>query len=495
MQRTVIRVHPGMTIGPVDPRIFGGFLEHMGRAVYGGIFEPDSPLADAFGCRTDVLSHLEQLDMSVMRYPGGNFVSGYHWRDGVGPVEQRPTVRELAWNSLEPNTFGTDEFLSLCERMAWTPMMAVNLGTGTPEEAREWVEYCNAPIGTTSSDLRASHGRTDPYRVGLWCLGNEMDGPWQLGHVPAEEYAARAKAAAQLMREVDPAISTVVCGSSTPDLASYLEWDRVVLEQLGEDADFLSVHRYVNNLGGDTPEFLASGRQIDRQIEEADAVCRFVQGRTRSRKRPYLCFDEWNVWYKDFEMDGHGAVAPHLIEEVYNLEDALVVAGFLNSFIRRADVVRIANLAQIVNVIAPLLTRGDDLLVQSIFHPFQMMSARRRGSSLRVVVDGPTYSTRESGEVPFLDVSAIVDDGLLHLFIVNRSTDHPAPLEIDVAAISALTFVDAELLTGPGAKAVNDFGAPPVVSPHAFDDVTSSGAIARTELPPLSFLAASFTMA
>ena len=268
-----------------------------------------------------------------------------------------------------------------------------------------------------------------------------------------------------------------------------------MLEQLGEDADFLSVHRYVNNLAGDTPEFLASGRQIDRQIEEADAVCRFVQGRTRSRKRPYLCFDEWNVWYKDFEMDGHGAVAPHLIEEVYNLEDALVVAGFLNSFIRRADVVRIANLAQIVNVIAPLLTRGDDLLVQSIFHPFQMMSARRRGSSLRVVVDGPTYSTRESGEVPFLDVSAIVDDGLLHLFIVNRSTDHPAPLEIDVAAISALTFVDAELLTGPGAKAVNDFGAPPVVSPHAFDDVTSSGAIARTELPPLSFLAASFTMA
>ena len=294
--------------------------------------------------------------MPVMRYPGGNFVSGYHWRDGVGPVGRRPAVRELAWNSVEPNTFGTDEFLGLCLRMSWAPMLAVNLGTGSPEEARDLVEYCNAPVGTANADLRAAHGHPEPYGVGLWCLGNEMDGPWQLGHVPAEEYATRARLASQLMRGVDPSIETVVCGSSTPDLGSYLEWDRTVLECLGDQADYLSVHRYVNNLADDTPEFLASSHSVDLQIEQAAAVCRFAQGRARSAKRAHVCFDEWNVWYKDFEMDGRGATAPRLIEEVYNLEDSLVVAGFLNSFIRHADIVKIANLAQVVNVIAPLMT-------------------------------------------------------------------------------------------------------------------------------------------
>ena len=380
-----------MTIGSVDPRIFGGFLEHMGRAVYGGIYEPESRHADPHGCRSDVLDHLRQLNMTVMRYPGGNFVSGYHWREGVGPVDHRPTVRELAWNSVEPNRFGTDEFLGLCERMSWTPMLAINLGTGGPEEARDLVEYCNGRTGTSVADLRAENGHPDPYGVRLWCLGNEMDGPWQLGHVSAEAYAARALSAAQLMRAIDPTIETVVCGSSTPDLPSYLEWDRTVLERLGDRADYLSVHRYVNNLADDTPEFLASGHSVDLQIEQADAVCRYAQARSRSTKRPYICFDEWNVWYKDFEIDGHEKFAPHLIEEIYNLEDALVVAGFLNSFIRHADVVKIANLAQVVNVIAPLVTQGDDLLVQSIYHPFQMVSRRRHGVSLRTVIDGPTY--------------------------------------------------------------------------------------------------------
>ena len=283
MKPTTLRLHGAFQIGEVDPRIFGGFLEHMGRAVYGGVYDPESAHADDEGFRRDVLDALRRLDLCVVRYPGGNFVSGYHWEDGVGPREQRPTVRELAWNSLEPNRIGTDEFVSLSRKLGWAPMLAVNLGTGTPEEARNWVEYCNAPAGTRYADMRVAHGSPQPHDVRLWCLGNEMDGPWQLGHVPAEQYALRAHQAAKLMKTVDPTIRLVVCGSCSIELPTYMEWDRVVLEYLGGLADYVSLHRYARNPTGSTQDFLAITRSIDRQIEELDAACRFGQAKP---KRP-----------------------------------------------------------------------------------------------------------------------------------------------------------------------------------------------------------------
>ncbi|MCU0522915.1 MAG: alpha-N-arabinofuranosidase, partial [Anaerolineae bacterium] len=374
MDRTTITLHSAYQIGVVDPRIFGGFLEHIGRAVYEGVYDPESAHADESGYRTDVLDALRRLRMTAMRYPGGNFASGYHWMDGIGPRDQRPTVRELAWQSLESNRFGTDEYVALCRKMDWTPMVTVNLGTGTPEEARNWVEYCNAPAGSKYANMRAANGSPEPYAVRLWCLGNEMDGPWQLGHVPAADYAIRAQQAAKMMKDLDKSLELVACGSCTTGLPSYMAWDRQVMEYIGDLADYISLHRYVGNRADDTADYLAVTASIDRQIEEMDAACRFVQAKQRSKKRAYLCFDEWNVWYKNHEMDGEGKHAPHLVEEIYNLEDALVVAGFLNSFVRHADVVKIANLAQIVNVIAPLQTRGDELLIQPTFFPFEMFA-------------------------------------------------------------------------------------------------------------------------
>ena len=318
MQRTRITLHTDFRIGRVDPRVFGGFLEHMGRAVYEGVYDPNSVHADADGCRTDVLDALARLRMTAMRYPGGNFASGYHWQDGIGPREQRPRVRELAWQSIETNRFGTEEFIRLCRKMDWTPMMTVNLGTGSAEEARDWVEYCNCPAGTRYADLRAASGATEPHGVGLWCLGNEMDGKWQLGHVPADQYAIRAQQAAKMMKDADSSIELVACGTCAVQLPTYMEWDRTVLEHVGDLADYISLHRYAGNPHDDTPDYLAVSAAIDRQIEEMDAVCRYVQARQRSKKRAYLCFDEWNVWYKNREMDGEGKVAPHLIEEAYN---------------------------------------------------------------------------------------------------------------------------------------------------------------------------------
>jgi alpha-L-arabinofuranosidase len=487
--KTTLHLHTRYQVGLVDPRLFGGFLEHLGRAVYDGVFAPGSVHADADGFRQDLLDQLRRLAMTTIRYPGGNFASGYHWQDGIGPRDKRPTLRDLAWQSIEPNRFGTEEFLRLCQKMDWDPMLTVNLGTGMPEEARNWVEYCNCPTGTRYADLRAANGSTQPHGVSLWCLGNEMDGPWQAGHVPADQYAIRAQQAAKLMKDTDKKIELVAGGSCGIGMPTYMEWDRQVLDYLGDLADYISLHRYVGNPDNDTLDYLAVTNSIDRQIEEMDAVCRFVQAKRRSKKRAYLAFDEWNVWYKNMQTDGEGRFAPHLLEELYNLEDALVVAGFLHSFIRHAGVVKIANLAQIVNVIAPILTQDNDLLIQSIFYPFEMVSKRRTGISLQCSVDGPAYESATNGRVHYLDASAILDQDRLHIFLTNRSLDETAQAGILLADRSIVACESAELLTGPGPKATNTFENNDLVVARPFEAVRIVTGQAECSLPPLSFVA------
>lgn len=498
MHVTTIHLHTAFRIAPVDPRVFGGFLEHMGRAVYEGVYDPTSTHADADGFRMDVLDALRRLRFTVMRYPGGNFVSGYHWEDGIGPRDKRPLRIEKAWDSQEPNQVGTDEFMSLCRKMGWQPMLAVNLGSGTAEEARNWVEYCNGATSTKYGDLRAANGHPEPYGVKLWCLGNEMDGPWQIGHCSAEEYAARAKEAARVMRTVDPSIETVACGSSATQMPTFADWDGRVLQNMDDQADFISLHRYVGNWTGDTRDYLAVTNSMDRQIEDIDAVARAVQAKRKSDKRIYLSFDEWNVWYKTLDVEGNtakGEFPAHLIEEVYNLEDALVVAGFLHSFVRHADCVKVANLAQIVNVIAPLLTRGDDLLLQSIFYPIEMFAKRRRGISLRPAVEGPCYRSEPYGEVDEIDCSAVVDGNQLHVFVTNRHLDDPATVRVAVADRRIARVGEAEILTGPGAKAENSFDDPGVICSAPLGGLTIESHKAHLAMPPLSFAAVTFEIA
>jgi alpha-L-arabinofuranosidase len=496
MKDTTITLHTDFQIGPVDPRIFGGFLEHMGRAVYEGVYQPDSRWADKNGFRTDVLDALSRWNMTAMRYPGGNFASGYHWPDGVGPREQRPTVLELAWQSTEPNQFGTDEFIRLCRLMDWTPMLTVNLGTGTPEEAGRWVEYCNRPAGTKYADLRVANGSAEPHAVKLWCLGNEMDGPWQLGHVPAGEYAIRAQQAAKIMKDVDKSIELVAAGTCTIDLPTYIEWDRQVLEYVRE-ADYISLHRYVGNRAGDTPDYLAVTNSIDQQIEEMDAVCRFVQAKRRSKKRTYLCLDEWNVWYRatgpEYE-NGQGQFAPHLAEETYSFEDALVMAGFLNSFIRHADVLKIANLAQVVNALSPVHTEGDRLLLHTTFYPVEMFSRRREGISLQPSVAGPGYESKSYGEVFYLDSSAILNNDRLHVFMTNRSPDEDMTVRVKVADRPVSGLDNADILTGPGPDAVNSLEQPDLVQTRPFQAVEIDDGLAAVNLPPLSVAAVTFRL-
>jgi alpha-N-arabinofuranosidase len=498
VDQTQITLHHDYEIAPVDPRIFGGFLEHWGRAIYQGVYQPDSAHADQDGFRKDVLGALREMRMTAMRYPGGNFASGYHWLDGVGPRASRPTVRELAWQSIEPNQVGTDEYMKLARKMDWVPMLTVNLGTGTPEEARNWVEYCNCPTGTRYAAMRAANGSPAPYDIKLWCLGNEMDGPWQLGHVPADQYAIRAQQAAKLMKDADPTLELVACGSCNITLPTYIEWDRTVLEYIGEFADYISLHRYVGNWDGNTADFLAVTNSIDQQIEEMDTVCRYVQARRRSQKRHYLCFDEWNVWYRTMNPEhtnGRGQLAAHLTEEEYDLSDALVVAGFLNSFIRHADVVKIANLAQIVNTIAPIQTRGDELLLHTIYYPFVMYANRHDGVALQPVVKGPGYMSHNYGYVNTVDTSAILGEGSLYVFLINRSLSETAPVTIEFTGGRMEGVESAEVVTGPDAQAHNTYEQSGIVCSQPFKAVQVQKGEATMKLPPLSVVAITFKVA
>jgi alpha-N-arabinofuranosidase len=424
-----------LNVGPIDRRIFGGFLEHLGRAVYGGVYDPGNPLSDQRGFRLDVIEVLSQLHMPIVRYPGGNYVSAYDWKHTVGPKSERPRRPDYAWQSIETNQFGIGEFVAWCQAARTAPMLAVNLGTEGAREAGQLVEYCNLPGGTTWSDLRIAHGQREPFGVELWGLGNELDGPWQAGHVTADVYARRAFQASFLMKQMDPRVQTVVAGSSGRGMPSYLEWDRQVLETCWNTIDFISAHRYSENPNHDPDWYLAEGIEIDRILDDYASVIGYVRGRLRSDKRVYLAFDEWNVWYRARGAEhtrGNWREAPPLLEEVYNLEDALVCAQYLTAFLRRADLVKVACLAQIVNVIAPVMTRAEGLWLQTIYHPFALFSEHGHGLSLTPRLSTPTFAAGARGEVPVLDAAATFDpeSGDLSVFLINRSRQEELSVEV-----------------------------------------------------------------
>ena len=485
-------------MAPLDHNLFGSFLEHLGRAIYEGIFDPGSKLSDASGFRKDVMEEVRRMGVPIIRYPGGNSVSGYNWLDGVGPKETRPRVLDKAWNSINTNQFGTNEFMAWCKAVHAEPLMGLNLGTGTPEEAAALVEYCNLDQGTKWSDLRRKHGITEPYRVKHWCLGNEMDGPWQIGHMTATEYGIKAQDAARQMRYVDPSLQLIACGSSGPFMPTYLEWDREVLEQCYEYVDGLSLHRYFTNTpqdtGGDSAKFLAMNLSMERQIDETVAVCDLVRGHKRSPKKLWLSFDEWNVWYRARSGDatnGHHQEAPHLLEEVYNLEDALLVGGLVNSLLRHADRVKVACLAQLINVIAPIMTNANGLFRQTIYYPYNWGLQYARGSVLNLLVESPTYEVSNMGQVPSVDVAGTLNpqDGKVALFILNRELSKPRVVELNWQDKTPGQVLVSTTLTGADLKAFNTFEIPEKVAPQAFAKPATTNNRTRFEVPPRSYTA------
>ena len=495
---TVARIYVNRkrSIATIDPNLFGSFLEHLGRAIYEGIYDLGSKLSDSNGFRKDVMEEVRGLGVPIIRYPGGNFVSGYNWLDGVGPKQERPRVLDKAWNSINTNQFGTDEFMMWCKTVGTQPLMGLNLGTGTPEQAAALVEYCNVEKGTRWSELRRKNGIAEPYKVNHWCLGNEMDGPWQIGHMTATEYGFKAADAARQMRYVDPSLKLVACGSSGPLMPTYLEWDREVLEQCYEYVDALSLHRYVGNTkeetGYDSGKYLALNLTLDRQIAETVAVCDMVGGRKRSPKKLWLSFDEWNVWYRARSGDavnGHEQEAPHLLEEVYNLEDALVVGGIVNTLLRNANRVKLACLAQLINVIAPIMTNENGLFRQTIYYPYSWGLQMARGEVLDLLSECATEEIAGIGTVPYLDAVGTFakEDGTVTLFLLNRDIAKAREIDVVWEDAAPARVQTAQVLTGNDLKAFNSFESPKKVVPVDLGKPATSGGHTKFELPPHSY--------
>jgi alpha-L-arabinofuranosidase len=494
-------------IGETDPRLFGAFVEHLGRCVYGGIFEPGHPEADEKGFRRDVLALVQELAPTIMRYPGGNFVSGYNWEDGVGPVEQRPKRLDLAWMSTEPNTFGTNEFVDWCRAAGIEPMLAVNLGTRGPDAARNLVEYCNHPGGTALSDLRRAHGWQRPHDVRFWCLGNEMDGPWQMEAKTPVEYGRIATEAAKMMKWIDPAIELAACGSSGRTMPTFGTWEDVVLEHCFEHVEYISLHTYLNNYAGDTAAFLASPDLMDAFIEEVVAIADAVAARRRSGKRIMLSFDEWNVWYRtrrgrQQRVQEGWPEAPPILEEIYTMEDALTFGGACIALLNHADRVKTACLAQLVNVIAPIMTEtGGPAWRQTIFFPFAQMSNLGRGRVLRPQIRCPTYAARyydpRGAEdhyyplpaVPYLKLAAVHDAaaGSLTLFALNRHLEDELSLDVDARGFAGLAVGQALELHDADLQAINSKQAPERIKPAPLNSVGVEGSRLRATLAPASW--------
>ncbi|MFB9531909.1 arabinosylfuranosidase ArfA [Nonomuraea roseola] len=485
-----LTLDPAFLIGPVEPRLFGSFVEHMGRCVYTGIFEPGHPLADADGFRTDVLELTRELGVTLVRYPGGNFVSNYRWEDGVGPVEERPARLDLAWRSLEDNSFGLNEFLAWAARAGIEPMMALNLGTRGVAEALELVEYANYPGGTRLSDLRRAHGVDKPHDIRLWCLGNELDGPWQMGHKTAREYGRLAAETARALRRLDPGVSLVACGSSNSGMPTFGQWEAEVLESAYDLVDYISLHAYYDPADGDVDSFLASGADMEHMIRSIAATADHVGAKLRSRRKIKLSFDEWNVWYQSRfggEASLEWAEHPRLIENVYDVTDAVVVGSLLITLLRNADRVGVACQAQLANVIAPIMTEpGGPAWRQSIFHPFALTARHARGQVLRVEPECASVSTDKYGEAPAIWATATLGDaGEITLFVVNR--DRRGPCELRVALPQGLLPAEHLELADDDLSAVNSAADPGRVAPRPGTGLRMDGRDATLTLPPVSW--------
>lgn len=491
MKKATLHIDRHFLTGEADKRIYGSFIEHLGRAVYEGIYQPGSPFADEQGMRSDVIGLINEMNVPVVRYPGGNFVSGYRWEDGIGPKENRPARAELAWHVIESNQFGLDEFVDWTRKAGTEPMMAVNLGTRGPEDAKNILEYCNFKGGTYYSDLRRKNGHEDPHNIKLWCLGNEMDGTWQMGHKTAVEYGRVAAETGRLMKSLDPEVELVACGSSGLGMPTFGSWEDTVLSECYDAVDYISLHTYYGNQNNNTPDFLASNVAMDRFIASVVSICDAVKAKKREKKNIHLSFDEWNVWYHSREQDKllkPWTQAPHQLEDIYNMEDALLVASMMITLLKHADRVKIACLAQLVNVIAPIMTSDTGAWRQPTFYPFKYISNYGRGTVLNTLVDVPVYESVH-GDAPYLDSVCIMNEeqDTLTVFAVNKSLDDSIELSCDLRQFDGYRVKEHLVMTHPDLKAINTEACPDNVVPSSDGNAAVEDGMLKAVLCSKSF--------
>ncbi len=495
MTTTRITVDRSAVVAPIDRRIFGSFVEHLGRCVYDGIYEPGHPTANEDGFRMDVVELVRELGSTTIRYPGGNFVSGFRWEDSVGPREKRPVRRDLAWHALETNQVGVDEFARWLKLTGSELMMAVNLGTRGIEAALDLLEYCNHPSGTALSDQRIANGTPEPHDIRMWCLGNEMDGPWQTGYMTADDYGKIAARTAQAMKAADKDLELVVCGSSGSSMPTFGDWERTVLEHSYEHVDYISCHAYYQERGGDLDSYLASSVDMQYFIETVVATADHVGNKLKSKKKIKLSFDEWNIWYLDEhresdEVNDEWRYAPRQLEDVYSVADAVVLGNLMITLLKNHDRVASASLAQLVNVIAPIMTEpGGDAWRQTTFFPFSVTSRLARGEVLKPRIDAGTYETAVYGTVPLVDAVATTDDEASAVFLVNRSRTESIEVRIDVAELNATRIAEAVTLWDDDVYAKNTLENQNRVGLKQLEGAALEGGVLTVTLPPVSWSA------
>lgn len=472
MKKAQVIIDKEYIVSGIDKRIYGSFIEHLGRAVYEGIYQPGSPFADEQGFRKDTLELVKECNVPIVRYPGGNFVSSYRWEDGVGPKEKRPAQVDLAWQVVESNDFGLNEFADWSMKAGTDIMMAVNLGTRGIQEAKELLEYCNFKGGTQMSELRRSHGYEEPHNVKTWCLGNEMDGPWQIGHKTAGEYARLAHETGKAMKILDPSIELVACGSSNSQMPTFGEWEATVLDECYDMVDYVSMHQYYGNRDNDSADFLACSVDLDQFIKTVISICDYVKGKHHGRKDIHISLDEWNVWYHSEEEDKKlekWIQKPHQLEDIYNFEDALLVGSMLITMLRHADRVKIGCLAQLVNVIAPIMTSDTGAWRQTIFYPYMHAAAFGQGAVLNTIVKSPVYEAKTHGEAPYLDC-VVVDNAEKEevvIFAVNKDLEEDMEVTLDLRQYAGYRICEHIVLHHDDLKAVNTEENPNNVVPGA----------------------------
>lgn len=470
-------------IDEVDDKLFGSFIEHLGRAVYTGIYQPDHPMADEEGFRRDVIELVKELKVPIVRYPGGNFVSNYFWEDGVGPKESRKPRLDLAWTTIEPNLFGLNEFMSWAKKAGTEVMMAVNLGTRGVADACNLLEYCNIDANSYYSSMRKANGYEKPYGIKYWCLGNEMDGPWQVGAKTAKEYGRLAEETAKAMKMIDPSIKLVSCGSSFKDMPTFPEWEAITLEHTYDYVDYISLHQYYGNRGNDTADYLAMSVDMEQFIETVIAASDYVKAKKRSRKKLMLSFDEWNVWYHSNDADNQikerkpWSVAPPLLEDIYNFEDALLVGLMLITLLKHADRVKMACLAQLVNVIAPIMTdEKGGAWRQTIFYPFLHASSYGRGIALHPVIQSTKHDTSNHEDVSDVEVVAVYNPEYeeVTIFAVNRNIEHEVKFTSELRGFKNYEVLEYIVMENDDMKAVNTLSSqnvkPESKTEYSFDD-------------------------
>ncbi|MEY9863782.1 alpha-N-arabinofuranosidase [Catenulispora sp. GAS73] len=500
MPRAHITLDKQAVVAPVRRRTFGSFVEHLGRCIYTGIYEPEHPSANEDGFRMDVVELVRELGSTTIRYPGGNFVSGFRWEDSVGPREKRPVRRDLAWHSLESNQVGLDEFARWLKLTGSELMLAVNVATRGILPALDLLEYANHPSGTALSDLRVANGTPEPHNVRMWCLGNEMDGPWQTGFMTAEDYGKVAARTAAAMKMADKDLELVVCGSSGSGMPTFGDWERTVLEHSYDHVDYISCHAYYQEHDGDLGSFLASAIDMDYFIDTVVATADHVGYKRRSSKKIDVSFDEWNVWYlkehqesqevNSEQVNAEWRHAPRQLEDVYSVADAVVVGNLLMTLLKRSDRVASASLAQLVNVIAPIMTEpGGPAWRQTTFHPFSITSRLAAGEVIRPLIEAPMYTTARYGEAGVVDAVATVDEDRAAVFLVNRDVAQAAQVTVDVRSVGSARVIEAVTLADADVYAKNTLAEPHRVVPKVNPSATLVDGVLSIELPPVSWTA------